>query len=250
MKLKALILILLCSFCKLLSQETQLAPPIPSIIRSFVNKKIDLSYDFRMEGSTIEYTVNQDKRTKKYIKPIQLNKSMSVVAKVTHPHFKSSTAIESHFYKHPKSRVEIVGTEPNPSYKSKGFSTLTDRVLGNENFKENYLGYNIETIELAIKPLSSKKIKTINISFLVNQGAWIFGPEKIEILQNENIIYKSNTTESTNPISSKNIIQSIKLNLKNNDPLTLRIKPVVKLPAWHDGKGNLAWVFIDEIWID
>ena len=96
----------------------------------------------------------------------------------------------------------------------------------------------------------AKKIKTINISFLVNQGSWIFGPEKIEVLQNSTIVYESDITESLNPLEGKNIIQKIKVNLKNNDNLILRIYPVGKLPAWHDGKGNLAWVFIDEIWID
>jgi hypothetical protein len=37
---------------------------------------------------------------------------------------------------------------------------------------------------------------------------------------------------------------------RNVSVLKIVVKPVKKLPSWHPGKGEMGWVFLDEIFLE
>ena len=80
------------------------------------------------------------------------------------------------------------------------------------------------------------------ISYIVNQGAWIFAPESIRIPK-ENIQLSFSPTKQ----SAEKKYLSIDLKKKNRKRLSLEINPLQRIPDWHPGKGKSGWLFIDEI---
>jgi hypothetical protein len=236
------------------SQEfLQLAPPIPSEQRSFINHHTTLSFDFRMENANIRYTENgsiPNSKSKLYTKPSQIKKASTIRAKVFHPYFAASDDITIQYYKTPKINISLEGTLPHPQYAGNGLSMLSDKTLGDVNFKQNFLGYNEDVIELSILPTGNKKAKAIHISFLINQGAWIFGPSQIDVLQNNQLVSTFSYLQYSQSMKNQHVVVMLPIKLRNKGPIQLRIKSIDKLPEWHGGAGNRGWVFMDEVWVE
>nr|HMP31723.1 hypothetical protein [Saprospiraceae bacterium] len=139
---------------------------------------------------------------------------------------------------------------PHSQYSGNGLVTLYDNVLGNTNFTEKYLGYNSETISLTLEPKERKKVKNIYISFLINQSSWIFGPTQIDVYQSNTKIFSTQYKENLQQKNTHNQIVKIPLVVNFDHPITLKIYSAHKIPDWHEGAGNIAWIFIDEIWVE
>lgn len=239
------------------AQLQQLAPPIFSVQRAFIEQNTALSIDFRYKNAVIRYTTDgtpPHSNSIAYKSPIQIKKATVINAKAFHNDFESSESVTAQFYLKPLIPLTVSGTPPHPDYSAINFETLTDRKLGDSNFKKNYLGYNTDQISLDIQLPGNKTFNTLFVSVLVNQGSWIFSPSKIEIVSDGQVLQSIILNKATISVSSGNIV--IPVSMKNNTNLTnlqnfkMNIYPVSSLPEWHGGAGNRAWVFVDEIWVE
>jgi hypothetical protein len=139
---------------------------------------------------------------------------------------------------------------PNPKYAGNGSKTLFDGQFGNMSYDKNYLGYDKGPVEITIQPDPDQFITTIHISNLTNQGAWIFGPSKISVFdENNKLLIQKSFEDSTQKSTSNHSIQTINVPKKQYNQLKLVIEPVSSIPEWHDGKGSKAWLFVDELWV-
>ena len=99
------------------------------------------------------------------------------------------------------------------------------------------------------------RVQNITISYLVDIGSYIMPAQKIEIWGgNDSINFKLlKQLIPEQPTMSKPA--GIRAFDCKFDPVTIKyIKivatPVSKLPAWHPGKGDKAWIFIDEVLVN
>lgn len=144
-------------------------------------------------------------------------------------------------------------TKPDPNYKYGGEGMLVDGLFGSStNYKTGkWLGFNGTDIVAIIDMLEPTEISTAEVRNCVVTGDWIFDASEI-------ILESSNNDSIFTAVNSQKLLDAntthwsdITTHTLSFDPVTARyykltLKPTV-MPAWHPGKGNKAYLFIDEI---
>jgi hypothetical protein len=213
-----------------------------------------LVLDFRMEGATIRYTldgIEPTLKSKLYKRPLNINKPCFIRAKAFHQDFDPSETVTATFVASGKKILNYIVSEPNPKYADEGSKTIFDSQFGNMSYAKNYLGYDKGPVEITIQPDAEQFITTIHISHLTNQGAWIFGPSKISVYdENNTLLIQKSFDSSIHKSLSKHGINSLKVTKNKYRQLKVVIESVSSIPEWHDGRGNPAWLFLDEVWLE
>lgn len=144
-------------------------------------------------------------------------------------------------------------TKPDPNYKYGGEGMLVDGLFGNStNYRTGkWLGFSGVDIVAIIDMLEPTEISTAEVRNCVVTGDWIFDASEI-------ILESSNNDSIFTMVNSQKLLDAntdhwsdIATHTLSFDPVTSRyykltLKPTV-MPAWHPGKGNKAYLFIDEI---
>lgn len=142
--------------------------------------------------------------------------------------------------------------EPHKSYKAKGATTLFDGVKGKANHTSGeWLGYTDSPLEIEIFLEKDQKPKAVELSLLLHEGAYIFPPETVEIWTGNAGTWSKVTIPPT-PQSTKTEeirygLLAFDLPQGSFDQVKIKLKPIGKLPSWHQGAGSKGWVFVDEI---
>lgn len=252
-----LLSILFCGLFNIsFAQKIQLSPPKSNVQMAMVGKDYpqNLVLDFRMEGATIRYTLDGTEPTinsKLYKIPLKISKPGTIKAKAFHQGFDPSETVTANFVAYGKKISSYNVSEPNPKYADEGSKTLFDGQFGNMSYTKNYLGYDKGPVEITFQSDSHQFITTIHISYLTHQGAWIFGPSKISVFdENNKLLIQKNFEDSTQKSTTSHSIHTINVPKKQYNQLKLVIEPVSSIPDWHDGRGNPAWFFVDEVWVE
>lgn len=258
MKRLMLLLFLVDTQYSFAQQLFQLAPPLLNYRSVFFQDKTTLEMKFEQPGTEIRYTINGAEPTAKdllYKKPIVIaGKRVSIKAKAMGKDFLPSETVRVEFIKTGKAITQISFTTPNPKYTTNNKNLLNDHIGGNTNFSSGtWLGYDCDTVEIDIELKKNETIKSVLVDILQNESSWIFLPEQI-------LLYYYDETQksylplgkeiflSEGPSPKQTDVREIfpKLTVKTNK-LKLVLYPLKKIPAWHPGKDNHAWLFIDEI---
>ncbi|MBP6236617.1 MAG: chitobiase/beta-hexosaminidase C-terminal domain-containing protein [Saprospiraceae bacterium] len=254
---KWLIWILFCGLSNVsFAQKIQLSPPKANVQMAMLSKADpqNLVLDFRMESATIRYTLDGNEPTlksKRYQRPLKINKPCIIKAKAFHHDFDPSETVTATFMASGKKMLNYIVSEPNPKYADEGSKTLFDGQFGNMSYTKNYLGYDKGPAEITFQPDIHQFITTIHISYLTNQGAWIFGPFKISVFdENNKLLIQNIFDDCTQKQASNHAITTLTVPKTKYNNLKLVIEPVASIPDWHDGRGQLAWFFVDEVWVE
>jgi uncharacterized membrane protein len=143
---------------------------------------------------------------------------------------------------------------PDPKYPGEGAKSLTDGRKGLiDVLKEpSWLGYRSHPLEAGITFESKPNLSKIVLSFGRSIGAHCFPPEEVEVWAGEDslqlkLIKKVRGTQPDGyqPLS----VDALTIPLEGTayGYYKVVVKPVAKLPDWHSGKGEKAWIFIDEL---
>ena len=141
------------------------------------------------------------------------------------------------------------------SYKYHGFGdALTDGYRGTKNFKSQlWQGWEGENAEVVLDLGKAQTVSEIQLGILVSQSDWIFAPSNVEFLT-------SMDGENFTPILSKKIdaltetsakLQKVggKISPQKTRYIKVVAKKITALPEWHAGKGQGAWIFLDELMV-
>ena len=100
-----------------------------------------------------------------------------------------------------------------------------------------------------VKFKTKTPIKSIDIGYLSDPSSWIFPPSEIQVMVNDNknelLTFKLKPLAAIADKAIMNFSVPIDQEVRT---LRITVKNVHKIPNWHDGKGNKAWLFMDE-WI-
>lgn len=142
-------------------------------------------------------------------------------------------------------------------YSAGGDDALIDGIRSTKNYRtgswQGYYGTDmIATVDLGVQ----KVIYNLEISFLKDQGAWIFLPKEVDIFTSndginfsKHITWKFKQAEQKSDIS----IETIKLSkLGSAKYVKVVAKKLDSLPKWHEGydMDGKSWIFVDEISIN
>ncbi len=244
------------------SEKIKLNPPM-LVNESFVlTDQTPVSFKHPLNGVTIRYTLDgtipDSTSSTVYQKPILLNSYTVVKVRAIKDNWLASDVVEYTFFKgtyHPN-LVELLN-EPNPQYTGEGGQTLINQKKGEaSDFKNKaWLGYREKPFEALFTFAQPVPLKTVTLSIGKNIGGFIFPPTSVEIwggTTKENLKLLQKITPEQPTENQPTRIEVIKGVVKESNYGVIKIiaRPITKLPAWHTGKGQPGWVFIDEIFFN
>ena len=145
-------------------------------------------------------------------------------------------------------------TKPAKGYEYTGASMLVDGLYGTStNYKTGrWIGFQGNDLEAVIDMQQPTQISSASIRNCVVTGDWIMDAAEIVIeSSNDGNNFTKVYTEKINDKNTKHYSDIITHKLSFN-PVTARyykvtVKSVKSMPDWHGGKGNPAYIFVDEI---
>ncbi|MCU7552201.1 chitobiase/beta-hexosaminidase C-terminal domain-containing protein [Chitinophagaceae bacterium LB-8] len=239
-------------------QVFQLTPPLLKYQSIFYDNKALLEIKFDQPGAEVRYTMNGNEPTEKdllYTKPVVISgKRIRVKAKSIGKGFLPSGTATVEFFKTGKAIRKIEFSTPNPKYPGNGVGTLHDNIGGQMDLSSGtWLGYDTDTVTVTIQLKEKGSIKGVLVDILQNESNWIFLPEQVLLYyyddtRNAYVPAGKEVFSSERPAPKQCSAQELIPNQKiHTDNLKLVFCPVKKIPGWHPGKDNHAWLFIDEI---
>ena len=253
---------------------------VPKFIKPFTDSnKIQLEYLLSGDScckKNLFYSLN-NKEFKKYESPFYIFENTTITAFTEtphHPDFGGSKESDTtnlstaHFYKRPHNYSIQLNCKYNKQYTADGDDGIIDGQYGDKDFRKGgWQGYQSQDFEAIIDMKEKKEFAEISANFLQDTRSWILFPTKVEFYtSDDNINFKLVQTDSNYIAANDYNVQTQKFvsfyedrSLKIEPPTTKRermrsaryIKVKAynygKLPEWHAGKGDDAFIFIDEI---
>ncbi|MAM28281.1 MAG: glycosyl hydrolase family 92 [Flavobacteriaceae bacterium] len=206
------------------------------------------------ENTAIFYKLN-DQDYEKYVGPFQITES-AVLSTFSKREDQKSSVLTTAFKKINPNLSISLETQFANEYNAGGNDALIDGIKGAKDFRTGaWQGYQDKDVVAIVDIGSVRPIETISVSFLQDQGSWIFLPTEVEcyVSDNPRNFYKQLPVVRFDAKKPSDTIKIEQANFKMNNYSARYIKIVAKnagaLPPWHlgfplDGK---AWVFVDEI---
>ncbi|MBS4042784.1 MAG: GH92 family glycosyl hydrolase [Chitinophagaceae bacterium] len=214
---------------------------------------INLVKNSNQLNNIIYFTLNNDS-FKKYTSPFFIKENSMVKAYVSNSKSTSNQSI-AYFYKRPHNYSIQLNCKYNKQYTADGDDGIIDGQYGYVDWRKGgWQGYQAQDFEAIIDMKEVKSLSEISANFLQDTRSWILFPTKVEFYtSNDNIKFTLVQTLENNIPANDYTIQSQKLKFKSqNENLFARYIKIKatnfgKLPEWHAGKGDDAFIFIDEI---
>ncbi|MDF1799234.1 MAG: sulfatase-like hydrolase/transferase [Planctomycetota bacterium] len=145
--------------------------------------------------------------------------------------------------------------EPHPKYAAAGAATVTDGVLGSEDFTDGtWLGYEATDFEAVVDLGESRSIQRLACSFLQDQSSWIFLPAEVELaLSADGVTFQPVAEEEfelTSDLAQRTATSGVRFEARTARFVRVRAASVATCPPWHRGAGGKAWLFVDELVVE
>lgn len=239
----------------------QLTPPILGNEEHVLTEPEELKLKHYINGAVIRYTLDgttpDSLKSAEYKPGIMIDSNVTLKAAAFKTGWYSSKVLEYHFYKKavvPDS-VQLL-TKPSPQYPGAGNSTLNDNVRSDLNFSSGkWLGYYDSDLEAVFRFDKPVATSNVTVSLLRELGRHIFPPMKVEVYGGES---SSNMKllGTLLPEMPKEMEPNANISVICKYPRTevkclkLVVRHVRSMPAWHPQRGEKAWVFVDEVFIN
>lgn len=258
--IRMLVLALACTACFYCPAQTyQLAPPLMKAGNVFFSGKSVVQFSFRQPGAVIRYTTDGSLPTSKsalYRQPITVYRNRTIVQACSFAKgFRPSDPVSQQFWDEGLTFQVESCSKPNERYAAKGPASVNDNNGGNPALSAgSWLGFQSDSVIIELVNLSGKPAQELMMDILQAEDQWIFMPASIQWQSwNETkgawdlVAEKAFTAEQSHAGST---CQFLLLNAAH--PVATKkqrvvMLPLQRLPDWHGGKGQPAWLFIDEI---
>jgi sialate O-acetylesterase len=148
----------------------------------------------------------------------------------------------------------VAYTSPfDSSYAGGGKFGLVDGVSGSVDFRDgSWQGFKKVDLEVTIDLGDTLELHEIRSGFLQNQGSWIFFPGTVEYsvsMDGNSFVSAAMVPNETPDSTIGSIRKSFPATLSKTPARFLRLKAtnIGQCPSWHPGRGQDAWLFVDEI---
>ena len=145
--------------------------------------------------------------------------------------------------------------QPAEKYTYGGAKVLNDGGLGRGAYNSGrWLGFCGSPLDAVLDLEQPVEMRKVRFHALVNKSAWIYNPSSLKVLVSNDGETFREVGQKTIPISTWEDRDGIFAYELEFEPVAARFVEVVikghDLPEDHDGFGNPAWIFVDEIEVD
>lgn len=197
-------------------------------------------------------------------KGIQIDRTMEIKAvfvdefidSVYTPHPNFSKITTAHFYKRPNNYTIQLNSTYNKQYTADGDEGLLDGLTGDTDWRKGrWQGYQSQDFEAIVDLKEVKSISKISTGFLQDTRSWILMPQKVIYYGSvDGIIFEEIKTIDNEVADSNYNVQRKEFAIASltNQYRYIKVKALNygQLPAWHQGAGGDAFIFVDEITIE
>jgi hypothetical protein len=186
-----------------------------------------------------------------------LNENTVIKAKAYKAGWISSDLLEVSFLKNTYTPDSVIYlTKPNDRYRDDKNKLLIDREKGLADFRSGtWVAFRENRMEILLPFSKPVTVQSVGLSGLIDVGSYIMPPESVEIWGGDDVKHlkllgqiKPEQPGKQVPSSTKNF--ECKFKPTSVKYVKIVANPVGKLPAWHQGKGDKAWVFVDEVLVN
>lgn len=232
------------------NEEQVLLEPTPLKLKHFV------------KGVTIHYTTDGTEpdslRSPIFKGDFKLDKNMSVKAKAFKPGWISSDVAERTFFKagYKIDSIRLLQPAPDPPYKSYHATILSDTEKGDLKFSSGkWIGYRGMPMQAMLYFDIVQTISSVTVSSLIDIGGYIMPPQQVEVWAGNDPVHLrliKRTVPEQPAKEGPGYLKGYELSFSpvKEKYLKVVVIPVAKLPAWHRGKGERGWAFVDEIFLN
>lgn len=238
-----------------------LGPPQVLNEKQVLNEGENITLRHTLPGTVVRYTLDgsdpDSLSSPVYEHPISISSSYTLLkAKAYRDHWLSSpVAVFSFFRLGYQPRQLTLQHSPDPQYQGNGPPTLSDGVKGVvENFRSPaWLGFREQPlVALADFGDAPPQVSQITLSYARKIDSYIMPPLSVEVWagQQEGKLQLLKRIRPEQPSGYlPNQIAGLAMDIPVSAFRYYRIvaEPVPRLPAWHSGKGDKGWLFVDEI---
>jgi hypothetical protein len=244
------------------SEQLKLTPPLAKDRDKMVFERGE-NFELRhpMAGVTLRYTTDgtdpDSLNSPVYQGPITVNGPTQLkVMAVMQGWAKSSIASFSLFSRGIAPSASYLLSQPENRYKAQGAASLSDGLKGeSRNVLLNWLGFREVPFIAQFRFDDDQSLKRVILSLAENHGQYIMPPTKITIWGGEDSV-KLNVIGSLVPEMpvkegmSVNRIFNVDIPAGRYKHIRVQADPIRSMPAWHRGKGDKGWVFVDEVFFE
>lgn len=188
----------------------------------------------------------------KYEAPIKIKEDATVKAVVVRPSGNSRTFTEKIHFNKATAKPVTLRVAPSNGYQFKGGPELTDGLTGDTNYKTGrWLGFQGRDVEASIDLKEPTEISSVSFNTNVVKGDWIMGAAGVTVKVSDDGKTFKEVASQTIPSLKETDKDGLYPHEITFAPVKARYVEVIiksdKLPKWHGGAGNPAFLFVDEI---
>ena len=207
---------------------------------------------------TLHYTLDGTEpnvNSQIYSAPFTIDKTTTVKAVVVRGGTIRSRAAEAVFHKKPNDWTVKIDSRYNRQYTGGGDEGLIDGIRGTLNFASGeWQGYQPQDFVATVDLQRETEIRQLGGGFLQNARSWIWMPTRIEFKVSADGVNFTKVADIKTDISPQDMTPVIKDYSADVSPVRARYVRVHaynlgKIPAWHPGAGDDAFIFVDEIFV-
>lgn len=243
------------------TMRMKLSPVVLLNEESFITTAVPLKLKHYINGTTIRYTMDgsePDSLNSPIFKGDEtINSNVFIRAKAYKPGWITSDILEANFYKNtytPDTLIYIA--KPNEKYKDDAGKLLIDHQKGESDFRSgNWVAFRENRMECILQFSNPVPIQSITLSSMVDVSTYIMPAQSIEVwggndTKNMKLLSRMVPEQPTKAMG--NIMKGFECKFDKTEVKYIKIigNPVAKLPAWHPGKGDKGWIFVDEILVN
>ncbi len=203
----------------------------------------------------ILYSLDGGEPSVEYKKPLTIDKTVTIKAVAVSKNGEKSPAVEAKLSKLPHDWTVKIESKYNRQYTGGGDQGLIDGIRGTLNFASGeWQGYQAQDFVAVIDLQKETEIHTVGGGFLQDARPWIWMPTRIEFETSTDGVNFQKAADIKTDVAVTDMTAQIKDFTQNITPTRARFVRVHaynlgKIPSWHPGAGDDAFIFVDEILI-
>jgi hypothetical protein len=248
-------------------------PVIKTGAKTFKDR-LEVSLEAARSNLQIHYTTDGSepvRKSKLFTKPFFINRTTTIKARAffmptglldawqdisTLAQPGSSLVAAGTFHKIARNWTIKLLSKYNRQYTAGGDGGLIDGVRGTSNFGDGaWQGYQGQDLVAVVDLGTPQTVSKLGMGFLQDVGSWIWMPRSVDFELSTDGINFARPLSIINDVSDKDYGAIIKDLAGTISPQSARYIKVTahnygKIPSWHPGAGDEAFIFADEIIIE
>lgn len=193
--------------------------------------------------------------SKLYSKPFTIDSSTRIKAVSYTSPYTFSFVAEAEFLKKPNDWTVSIASKYNRQYTGGGDEGLIDGIRGTVNFASGeWQGYQGQDFVATVDLQRETTVSEVGGGFLQNARSWIWMPTHIEFETSMDGVNFTRVADIKTDIAPTDMEPKIRDYTQTISPVQARYVRahaynLGKIPAWHPGAGDEAFIFVDEVMI-